>query len=218
MWPTGTTWDQESAAIVLLDGFVVREGDVIAVGGGVVPFIEGENNLSAEGLGDDGLARLKACSAHHPNVDVWLLDAGSGVGPAQFEPNMGAAATIPSSERPAAATTAELTQRLDQLDFPEIEQPIEAAQDWNGVLVGWIFTDLADDETWYLCNGIDESLPPGCGTGVQLVARPSIVTEHPERFETINDDSGVPSVVMSVSLVSLQGTFLHDSALFLTTE
>jgi hypothetical protein len=134
------------------------------------------------------------------------------------EANIGTAVTIPSGERPAAATAAELAERLEQLDFPELEQPIEAGRDWNGVLVGWIFSRLADDETWYLCKSIDESLPPACGTGVQLVARPNIVTEHPEEFETINDDTGVPSVVMSVSLVSLAGTFLHDSALFLATD
>lgn len=66
---------------------------------------------------------------HQPNVDVWLLDAESCVGPGSIgKSRMGAAATIPSGERPVAATAAELAKRLEQLDVPELDQPIEAAQ------------------------------------------------------------------------------------------
>ncbi len=83
VWPTGTTWDHEASAIVLADGVVVYEGDVIEVGGGQVPFDQaGGNNANAAGLGNDGLARLQACADDHPGSPVWMLDADGSVGPA----------------------------------------------------------------------------------------------------------------------------------------
>ena len=52
VWPTGTTWDHEASAIVLPDGFVVHEGDVIEVGGGGILFDQSAgNNVDVAGLG-----------------------------------------------------------------------------------------------------------------------------------------------------------------------
>lgn len=128
------------------------------------------------------------------------------------------APTVPESERPRAATQGELAARLENLDFPQLQQSVEDGQDWNGELVGWLYSNLAAPDIWLLCNAIDDSYPPGCGTWVELTSKPAIVTERPQQLETVNGIDGVPAVVISRSLVAIAGTFMHDSAVFVPTK
>src|SRR5690606_18751137 len=54
-----------------------RDGDVIDVGGGVISFRQDHGLVSESRVGADGRAKLEACVERHPDLQVWLFDAGT---------------------------------------------------------------------------------------------------------------------------------------------
>ena len=76
VWPIGTTWDGATKSVRLPNGVVVSDGDWALIGGGQVPFrFAPENDMTAEFLGDRGIATLEACVSKSGNEKVALLDA-----------------------------------------------------------------------------------------------------------------------------------------------
>ena len=56
LWPAGTTWDEQSSAVVLPDGTSAPIGTTLSAGGGVVPFAN-----SAWGDDQDATSVIEQC-------------------------------------------------------------------------------------------------------------------------------------------------------------
>lgn len=96
----------------------------------------------------------------------------------------------------------------------ELLAAFDLGDDWTGTLTGIALLDVSADR-WHMCWAINESFPVSCGSGVVLSTAPLVHLDTPDRFETQTfDGSEEPGVIVSKSLVSVQGTFFADAALF----
>ena len=166
---------------------------------------------------------LSACGATDAVSDS-SVEPSTSTASTQSTTSLAAATTVPSPARPPAASSAELTYRTELMPWPtdsglspelaELLAAFDRGDDWTGTLTGIALLDVSADR-WHMCWAIDESFPVSCGSGVVLSTAPLVYLDTPGRFETqMFDGSEGPGVIVSKSLVSVQGTFFADAALF----